>query len=310
MENENRNIIYVVLGVVVVLGIVLFLSRGTSSTPTPPAPTPPGPTPPGPTPPGPTPVPPQDFSVCGISRPTAQIIGGTPVANIGKYPWMTFIQFTGFLDESYCTGAVINANWILTAAHCLLNKNASDTICAFGASRNSNQTIDAQLLVPHPDFTDEVYEGGQNLSTFDIALIRLSKPLVFSNVLSPICLPSKQYDFSNTTFIAAGWGLKDYVDTQSFAETLQETTLKADSCSASTAFADKKICTVNTVGAVGVGSPSPCRGDSGGPLMLLDNGKYVAVGVSSYGVRKCQFGVYTNVFSYLDFINQTVAKNP
>jgi trypsin len=319
MENENQQIIYIVLGVVVVLGIVLFLSRGTSSTPTPPAPTPPGPTPPGPTPPGPTPVPPEDYSVCGISRPNIlppYIIGGTevnPKTDSAKYPWMTFVLF----PASYCGGSLINANWVLTAAHCLVTKTPKDTTCIFGSSFGdatiNAQRITAQSFAIHPDFDIKLFQqSGGDKSVGDIALIRLSRPVRLAKNVSPICLPSKKYDFSNATLIAAGWGRTVSLDESSASEVLREITTKTGKCIPETFGVDKKICTFNPTGGVGGGPASSCRGDSGTPLMLVDNGKFVAVGVTSYGKVACELypSVYTDVFTYRDFINQTIAKNP
>ena len=52
------------------------------------------------------------------------------------------------------------------------------------------------------------------------------------------------------------------------------------------------------------------KGDSGGPLIIKENNLFYQVGVVSYGNSNCDgVGVYTNVASYLDWINLNM-KSP
>ena len=57
---------------------------------------------------------------------------------------------------------------------------------------------------------------------------------------------------------------------------------------------------------------STCRGDSGGPLTLTNEGQLV--GVISWGKGKCngdgQPGVYMSVVAYRDWIKQAMALDP
>ena len=54
-----------------------------------------------------------------------------------------------------------------------------------------------------------------------------------------------------------------------------------------------------------------CQGDSGGPLYSYENGEEILVGIVSWGYE-CGYldspGVYTNVTSFLDWINETITK--
>lgn len=60
------------------------------------------------------------------------------------------------------------------------------------------------------------------------------------------------------------------------------------------------------------GEKDSCSGDSGGPFALIDNGKFWAAGVVSWGIdcgKKGTYGIYTKVVNYLDWINKTMEQN-
>ena len=54
-----------------------------------------------------------------------------------------------------------------------------------------------------------------------------------------------------------------------------------------------------------------CTGDSGGPYVMQYSGRFVLVGIVSWGVgcdRENQYGYYTHVSRYYDWILQTTSK--
>ena len=55
-------------------------------------------------------------SGCG-RRPNveADIVGGT-IAPTGAWPWLVSMRYGG---SHTCGGSLINANWVITAAHCV-----------------------------------------------------------------------------------------------------------------------------------------------------------------------------------------------
>jgi len=67
-----------------------------------------------------------------LASPSFALVGGYPVYP-GQFP-SVFI-FTGekeVLTESFCTGAKVGNDWILTAAHCLLEQTPSTSALTFG----------------------------------------------------------------------------------------------------------------------------------------------------------------------------------
>lgn len=80
--------------------------------------------------------------------------------------------------------------------------------------------------------------------------------------------------------------------------------LKTSACARWNINGAQQIC----AGTYGLNTTVPkdtCSGDSGGPLMAQDaQGKWNVVGIVSFGSFPCNgLGVYTNVKSYLSWIN-------
>lgn len=247
------------------------------------------------------------------------IVGGVD-ATKGAYPWQISYQWRTSLsgDLHMCGGTIISENWILTAAHCLVDLKYFKYIVVAGEhnlkkKEGTEQEREIAEFIRHPGYTDDA-----NIN--DIALLRLKTPLDFGSMVQPACLP-KAYQKSQlyadgAKTILSGWGELDpkgMFDGDKEGESpdiLQATTFPV----VDTAVCNERgkyygnirkgmFCAGFMAGGV-----DACQGDSGGPLVEEVDGQIVVVGVVSWGAgcaQKNKPGVYTNVVEFLPWIKET-----
>jgi secreted trypsin-like serine protease len=124
-------------------------------------------------------------AACGCSSKPAtvdRIVGGV-IAGNATWGWIVLIGLNG---DNRCGGSILSGEWILTAAHCVIDLTASQLIVYAGSnivwSGTQNRTV--SQVITHSAYNGDTYVN-------DIALLQLTSPLDMSDPsLSPICLPS------------------------------------------------------------------------------------------------------------------------
>lgn len=56
------------------------------------------------------------MSACGVAPGNLRIVGGHDAAP-GSWPWQVSLNDDG--GSYFCSGSLINKDWVLTAAHCV-----------------------------------------------------------------------------------------------------------------------------------------------------------------------------------------------
>ncbi|XP_061548084.1 transmembrane protease serine 3 [Phycodurus eques] len=237
---------------------------------------------------------------CG-SRPQylSRIVGGN-ISRPGQFPWQASLRFNG---EHLCGGSIITSRWILTAAHCV-----------YGFS-------DPALWVVHVGEIEQPVHGEQSLAVeqiihhvryhpkgldYDIALVKLSKPLVFNGFVEPICLPNFGEEFDEGTMCwISGWGAtEDKGQTSVVLHSAMVPLLSTKTCNQPQVYQGFISRWMICAGYLEGGKDS-CQGDSGGPLACEDSSLWKLVGTTSWGVGcaiRNKPGVYTRMTQSLPWI--------
>ena len=77
---------------------------------------------------------------CGF-KPRARIVGGNEAPK-GAWPWQALITSRGF---GFCGGTLVDAQWVVTAAHCTSGKSASSIRVRWDIKQKITNTIAALL---------------------------------------------------------------------------------------------------------------------------------------------------------------------
>lgn len=126
-----------------------------------------------------------------------RIVGGQEIDIIHRAFQISLLN-GGF---HYCGGSIVNANTIVTAAHCAQNAASRYSIRAGSNSRLSGgQVISVREVINHPDYTSSGFDS-------DVAILKLSQDLDFGSNVQAIKLAPRDYAFEDGDYLhVSGWG--------------------------------------------------------------------------------------------------------
>uniref|UniRef100_A0A8C7XUU5 Peptidase S1 domain-containing protein n=1 Tax=Oryzias sinensis TaxID=183150 RepID=A0A8C7XUU5_9TELE len=231
-------------------------------------------------------------AVCGtapLRKPHTRIIGGED-APAGGWPWQASVHN----NSTLCGGSLISRRWVLTAARCL--SRSADSHTQMGQNPHV-VTRWVSKVIKHPDYDPGTHKN-------DLALLRLSSPVNFTNYIRPVCLAAKRSFFvDGLSCWVTGWGRLCPPPPQR----LQQVSVPIVSniqCNA--AYGTGKVTTRMMCAGPDFRGKGFCERDFGGPLVVSNGNRWIQAGVASF-VTGCGYpdypGVYTRVSRYQTWIN-------
>lgn len=234
-----------------------------------------------------------------------RIVGGHN-AELNEWPWIVGLFNNG---RQFCGGSLIDDRHVLSAAHCVAHMTSWDV--ARLTARLGDYNIRTPTETQHIErkIKRVVRHRGFDMRTLynDISILTIDQPATFTKNIHPICLPGGSRAYAGLVATVIGWGsLRESGPQPSVLQevsipiwTNSECRLKYGAA-APGGIVEHMIC-------AGKASMDSCSGDSGGPLMVNEGGKWNQVGVVSWGIGcgKGQYpGVYTRVTAFLPWIQK------
>ncbi|MBQ9394312.1 MAG: trypsin-like serine protease [Proteobacteria bacterium] len=222
---------------------------------------------------------------------------------------------SGDMLYSYCSGVLIRKNIVLTAAHCLENEDGFDFEHFYHAgkirvalgqhvvSKLDTSSYGIDHFIAHPDF----YRNHH-----DLALVFLDNDVPTTKA-EPVDVYS---DNSRLRAFATNHQAVEFVGFGMDEQDNSGNRLRVDS--AVNAYCPNAVndCSFTVLSKEKVAIPpgsllheiqsgGPCRGDSGGPVILENNTGLHVLGIVSYGDADCKaYSVSTSVADHIDWIER------
>ena len=256
------------------------------------------------------------------------VVGGVDSKRL-ELPWQVYITIEKDSGTFACGGTLITDTWVVTAAHCVNEKDDksgfvpvnSDQVTVYSGDIDLNGNMSTNTVTNI--IASEDYDLTNN--TGDIALLKLSLPVALPaqpiKLMDNALQTDADLEFEAAVWdnlIVSGWGRTSTDGIQS-TNILQKTAVSGVgdySCALTWGWPrrDESFICAN---AHDRGS---CNGDSGGPLIWQDKSAqsdndrgYRLAGVVSFGhIEQCAYNlypdIYTEVSTHTDWIIAKIAE--
>lgn len=176
----------------------------------------------------------------------------------------------------------------MTAAHVVHNRSVSSITVSTGYTNLNNDPARSSVsqIYKHPSY---IYS--KETVSYDIALIKLSKPIVFGSNRKPIAISNLESYSTGTIATVSGWGARG-IGASASTNQLYKTNITISTCANKMIEAKKS----NT---------SAYQGDSGGPLAISSTNGDRLIGIVCGGKTSNPANYpsyYTNVCSFYSWI--------
>ncbi|KAK7432141.1 hypothetical protein QQZ08_001431 [Neonectria magnoliae] len=228
------------------------------------------------------------------------IVGGEP-ASPGDFPFIVSLARRG--GSHFCGGSLLNANTVLTAAHCSTGQSAANVQVRAGShNRNSGGTlVGVSSITIHPSYTSS------NINN-DVAIWKLSTSIPTSSTISYATLAAAGSDpVAGSIATVAGWGVTTEGGGSSPIALRKVDVPIVSRATCRSQYGASAITNAMFCAGLPQGGKDACQGDSGGPIITSSTS--TLIGVVSWGdgcARPNAAGVYANVGNLRSFINNNL----
>ncbi|KAF5284204.1 hypothetical protein FQR65_LT00204 [Abscondita terminalis] len=218
----------------------------------------------------PTPTPQAQFVRCDDVSQSER--NPNQVAQIGEFPWHVALYYTKEITIAYLCGAsLISLQHLVTVAHCVVKGSTQkpvhpDRLVVYLGkyylkhwAHEGTQTRYVSHVIPHPD-----YKPVSNRN--DIALIKMFKPVDYTDVVRPVCLWNDKADAKVGTVV--GWGFDESGKIEEKLMHVEMTLQDDDVCNASIANYTTRFGNGKAYCSNFFQDTTECVGDSGGGMVF------------------------------------------
>lgn len=242
----------------------------------------------------------------------SRIVGGTN-ATMAEFPHQVLVLVGGYM----CGGSIIARQYVLTAAHCVVNDSgvpyAARAFTVYAGLQNmaslAKNTLNpyfqrstVSVVSVHPRFDTESYNN-------DVAVLKLLAPLKLSTGVKVIKIATtadiyKPLYAARKMATVSGWGAIRYDGPSS--RTLRKVQVPiVSTVTCNVWYGAGSITNQMLCAGYSTGGKDSCQGDSGGPLISSLAGVPIQIGIVSWG-NGCALarypGVYTRIPSLYPWI--------
>ncbi|KAF2851730.1 female reproductive tract protease-like protein [Plenodomus tracheiphilus IPT5] len=224
---------------------------------------------------------------------TDDIVGGV-AAVAGDVPFIVAVSLDG---SPWCGGSLVNANTVVTAAHCIDGNSASSfTVRAGSLNRASGGTlVKVSRIIANPNYVESTTDA-------DVAIFKLATPIAESSTIKYATLAASGNDpAAGSTATVAGWGSTGSGGSPTLLRKVDVPIVSRATCRNN--YSTAAITTNMFCAGFAAGGKDSCQGDSGGPIITSSK---TLIGIVSWGAGCAQPnkpGVYTRIGAVLPFIN-------
>ncbi|EDW88785.1 phenoloxidase-activating factor 2 [Drosophila yakuba] len=249
---------------------------------------------------------------CGYQNPEGvgfKITGAVnQEAEFGEFPWMlAILREEGNLNLYECGGALLAPNVVLTAAHCVHNKQPKSIVVRAGEwdTQTQNEIRNHEDRYVKEIIYHEQFSKGTLFN--DVAVMLLEGPFTLQDNIQTVCLPNLGDTFDFDRCYATGWGKNKFGKDGEYQVILKKVDMPVvpnQQCQANlreTRLGRHFNLHESFICAGGEKDKDTCKGDGGSPLVCPIAGqsnRFMSAGIVAWGIGCGEEnipGVYANV---------------